>query len=198
MYRILYSLADVIAAAVFIIPVFCIYKRIFIHSAKRTTVYIIFGLYLAEVLSLVGFPNIRGLTVDPTVNPIPFADMVSDLANAALNVLLFIPFGFFLPILWDSFRSLKRSAAAGAVTAGVVEVSQIFTYRTTDINDLITNVLGTVIGYFAAKCITKNFSRLAASDAKNKDFYIICVTVVIVMFLMKPFVSSMLSGFLYR
>ena len=71
-------------------------------------IYMIFGFYLAVVLALVGFPNIIMLQMEFTVNLIPFIYMLSDFVNACLNVFLFVPFGFFLPMLWKEFRSIKK------------------------------------------------------------------------------------------
>ena len=105
MYRIYSALIEIVAAAVFIIPIWCIYNKLCFHSWKRTIIYMVFGFYFTAVLALVGFPNIASLKIDFAVNIIPFLDMVSDFINAYLNILLFVPFGFFLPILWDKFRN---------------------------------------------------------------------------------------------
>ena len=70
--------------------------------------YMVFGFYLTAVLALVGFPNIMSLKVELTVNIIPFVYMIDDFVNACLNVLLFVPFGFFLPVLWKEFRNAKK------------------------------------------------------------------------------------------
>ena len=75
-----------------------------------------------------------------TVSLIPFIYMLSDLVNACLNVLLFVPFGFFLPMLWKEFRSIKSVALAGIVATSFIEISQLFTGRATDIDDIITNL----------------------------------------------------------
>ena len=53
MSRIYNALIELVAAAVFIIPLWCIYEKIFFQSWKRTMVYMIFGFYLAVVLALV-------------------------------------------------------------------------------------------------------------------------------------------------
>lgn len=95
-------------AAVFIVPIWCIYNRFCFHNRKRTIIYMIFGFYLTAVLALVGFPNIISLKVELTVNIIPFIYMINDFSNACLNVLLFVPFGFFLPVLWKEFRNAKK------------------------------------------------------------------------------------------
>ena len=192
MFRIYSALIDVLAAAVFIIPVMAVYNRIFFHSGKRTVIYIVFGLYLSAVLGLVGFPSIKSLNIDFSVNLIPFIDMIPDYVNACLNVLLFVPFGFLLPILWSRFRSIKCTALTGLLTSFVIEISQIFTFRTTDINDLITNTVGAIIGYCIAQYLTGKFTKHVVSGSKGRDFYIICISVGLIMFLLQPFISSLL------
>lgn len=190
MYRIYSALIGILAAAVFIIPIFAIYNKLFFHSGKRTVFYLIFGFYITAILEIVGFPSITSLEMDFTVNIIPFIDMVSDFVNACLNILLFVPFGFFLPILWNKFRNIKSTVLIGLIATCVVEISQIFTFRTTDINDLITNIVGTVIGYYIAQWMTNNFTKHIVLDSENRDFYFICGSVGLIMFLLQPFVSS--------
>lgn len=192
MYRIYSALIEIMAAAVFIIPVWFIYNKLFFHSVKRTIVYIVFGFYLTAVLALVGFPNVTILKLDFSVNLVPFVDMISDFANACLNILLFVPFGFFLPTLWSGFRSKKSIILTGFITTCFIEITQLFTFRTTDINDNFTNIVGTIIGYYLSKLITKNFTRHTLSNSKNSDFCVICLSVAFIMFFLQPFVSSLL------
>ena len=196
MSRIYNALIELVAATVFIIPVWCVYEKIFFQSWKRTLIYMIFGFYLVVVLALVGFPNITMSKMEFTVNLIPFIYMLSDLVNACLNVLLFVPFGFFLPMLWKEFRSIKRVALAGIVVTFFIEISQLFTGRATDIDDIITNSIGTLIGYFIVRFVTKNFTKRTLSDSKINDFYLICGSVGVIMFFLQPFVSTWLWGIL--
>ena len=151
MYRIYSTLIEMVAAAVFIIPIWCIYNKLYFRSWKITFLYMIFGFYLTAVLALVGFPNIISLKVELTVNIIPFVYMINDFINACLNVLLFVPFGFFLPVLWKEFRNAKKLFTAGFAMTSFIEIAQIFTGRTTDIDDIITNIAGTLIGYLYKK-----------------------------------------------
>ena len=150
MYRIYSTLIEIVAAAVFIIPIWCIYNKLLFRSWKITILYIIFGFYLTAVLALVGFPNIISLKVELTVNIIPFVYMINDCINACLNVLLFVPFGFFLPVLWKEFRNAKKLFTAGFAMTSFIEIAQIFTGRATDIDDIITNIAGTLVGYLIA------------------------------------------------
>ena len=155
MYRIYSALIEIVAAAVFIIPIWCIYNKLCFPNWKRTIIYMVLGFYFTAVLALVGFLNIASLKIDFAVNVIPFLDMVSDSMNACLNVLLFVPLGFFLPILWDKFRNIKNVVLTGFIVTSLIEISQIFTFRTTDINDIITNSLGGFLGIVLAIGIFK-------------------------------------------
>ena len=90
MYRICSALIESVAAAVFIIPIWCIYNKLCFHSWKRTIIYMVFGFYFSAVLALVGFPNIASLKIDFAVNVIPFLDMVSDFINACIRSIWFL------------------------------------------------------------------------------------------------------------
>ena len=140
----------------------------------------------------------RSRNIDVSINVIPFIDMASDSVNACLNVLLFVPFGFLLPVLWSKFRSVKECAMMGCITSCIIEISQIFTFRTTDINDLITNTIGTVTGYYIAKYLTEKFTKNIVSDSNDRDFYIVCISVVVVMFMLQPFISALLWEMVLR
>lgn len=69
------------------------------------------------------------------------------------NILLFIPLGFFLPLLWNQFKHLKNCLKAGLLFSLIIEYSQLVTgrgYCQTD--DVLTNVLGTLVGYIGFCC----------------------------------------------
>lgn len=192
MYRIYSAGIEVLAAAVFLVPLFCLYGVCLCRDLRRTLLYFVFACYLAAVLALVGFPNVTACRLDVSLNLIPFLDMVSDARNACLNVLLFLPFGFFLPLLWETFRSAKRTLAAGLAATLFIEAAQLFTLRTTDINDIFTNLCGTLLGYCIAKALTKGFTRRPVSHADGRAFLPLCGVVVLVMVFLQPFAAALL------
>lgn len=55
MHRIYGAFIEIIAASIFIIPLFCLYGKLSVNNLKRTFIYIVFGFYLVAVLALVGF-----------------------------------------------------------------------------------------------------------------------------------------------
>lgn len=74
------------------------------------------------------------------------------------NVALFVPFGLALPFVRKRADFLK-TLLAGFLSALALELAQIFTGRGGDIDDLICNTLGAVIGYLLYLLIGKLFPR---------------------------------------
>ncbi len=70
----------------------------------------------------------------------------------AANVALFVPLGFFLPILFRSLR-WRHVIITGFGATCVIELVQPVFGRTGDIDDIITNTSGTIVGFLCAKLI---------------------------------------------
>ena len=51
-----------------------------------------------------------------------------------------------------------------------IEIAQIFTGRATDIDDIITNIAGTLVGYLIAYWFTGIFTRKIVKNSKKNDF----------------------------
>ena len=62
------------------------------------------------------------------------------------NTLLFLPWGFFLPLLWRRFRRFLPVAAMCLGLTCFIEFTQLFIGRTVDVDDLILNFLGSMCG----------------------------------------------------
>ena len=62
------------------------------------------------------------------------------------NTLLFLPWGFFLPMLWKKFRRLLPVAGMCLALTCFIEFTQLFIGRTMDVDDLILNFLGSMGG----------------------------------------------------
>ncbi|MGW0535344.1 VanZ family protein [Streptomyces sp. NPDC003032] len=75
-----------------------------------------------------------------------FRDTVKQIGG---NILLGVPFGMLLPVLLPRTRGLVRVAVATAVTMVLVELAQgaFVTGRTFDIDDVILNTTGALLGY---------------------------------------------------
>jgi glycopeptide antibiotics resistance protein len=76
--------------------------------------------------------------------------------NILGNVFLFIPLGILLPILIPSVASFSRISIAGIALSAMYEVIQLIkVYGIFDVDDIILNSIGAVIGFI----IYKQFSH---------------------------------------
>ncbi len=67
------------------------------------------------------------------------------------NIILFIPLGFLLPLLLARMRSIGKVVFAGFLVSLAIELTQFtFTQRVADIDDLLLNTLGTLLGAWLA------------------------------------------------
>lgn len=71
------------------------------------------------------------------------------------NILLFIPYAFGLLLLFKRFRSFKSFFGLILGTTLSIEVLQLFVNRSVDIDDLILNLLGSLIGYLIYRGLDK-------------------------------------------
>ena len=195
MYRIYSTGIETAAASAILIPILVLYHIFIFHNIKKTAAYIIFILYLTAMCLLVGFPCVTGIKIGWSYNFIPLYGMLNDITNSYLNVLLFIPLGIFVPCLWPEYRSMMKTVGLGLMTSLGIEILQIFTFRATDINDVITNVAGTMIGYLIGKLIINRFPQLNWLGCKERELYLLYVTVGVVMFFSQPFIQSVLGNF---
>lgn len=190
MIRIFLTAVDLVPAAIVLVPLFLIlYWTVYKRNVRKSILYCLFCLYLAAVFSLVGIPNVTYFRPEVNLNLIPFAGMVEDLKNCVLNVALFVPLGFFLPVLWERFRRCIPCAAFGLGLSLVIELLQMLTFRATDVNDLITNLAGTLLGYLLVKPLTR---KLPSLEEGSGDVYGLCALSFGIMFFVHPILSPLI------
>lgn len=189
MHRILSMSLDAAIAAPVLVPLFLLLNRCLFRDLRRTVCCLFFAVYLCAMFAVAGLPDIRYVRFNPRFNFVPFAYMFSDHTNSLLNVLLFVPMGLFLPILWKHFSPAWRTVLFGLSTSLLIEVLQIFTYRATDINDLMTNTLGTLAGWSLGKLALRLFPKLTPAE-KTGDIVPVCGAAFAVMFFIQPFLAG--------
>ena len=75
-------------------------------------------------------------------------------ANVLLNIAMFVPLGFLLPLMGKKFRKWYVMIPAGFGTSLVIELAQLAMKRgICDVDDLFCNGLGAVMGFFAIMAI---------------------------------------------
>jgi glycopeptide antibiotics resistance protein len=144
-------------------------------SLKYELILFLLYVYIICVLLLTMYPipiaQYKHLRLTP-VNLVPFVKTTkefmahlssgkNDLVEFALqniigNIILFIPLGVLLPLTSGKFHSLKKIAFVAFLFSFGIEFIQFISfhfgiYRTADIDDIILNTFGTVLGFIVIK-----------------------------------------------
>ena len=109
-----------------------------------------FFVYIAGVYHFTGAGTIYdwmrfGLEINQ-INFIPFSHDI-DIAGYFLNILLFIPLGLLAPVIWKKMNKLTNIIGTGFFFTLLIEASQLLNNRSTDIDDILLNILGAILGY---------------------------------------------------
>ena len=164
---------------------------------------LVLALYLAAVYNVAGAPELPYIFPRLNVNLIPLWDITSGvrayLINSGLNILLFVPLGFILPLLWKEFRSWKAMGITGFLASLGIELAQLLNYRISDVDDLIMNTLGALLGYALLTLLSRRKKTLLIQEAADgrKMFLAILGVVILVMFALRPYITRAVSNIMF-
>ena len=175
-----YELLTVLIPAFITIRIFCLlYKKRDVEIIGWHTLWLfVFAIYIFGVFHFTGagtIYNIKQYGMEfntGRLNLIPFSDTNIDYIGYGLNVVLFVPLGFLLPLLCSNFSQIKYVCSAGIILSLLVEISQLLNIRSTDIDDLILNTVGAMLGFIMFRlylCITKP-TEISMDYSKCKIF----------------------------
>lgn len=113
------------------------------------------------------------------INVIPFSQDI-DIKAYLLNILLFVPLGLLTPIIWGKMNKLTNVISIGFFFTVLIEISQMLNNRRTDIDDVLLNVLGVVVGFGLFKVwdrFTKSKFNVNSPVILELPIYIIVVLI---------------------
>ena len=187
----LYKLIEILISAVILIPFFVVLDKVRFHNTKKSVLYFIFAVYLSAVYLFVGMPTLQFIRLELSITLIPFLPMIADFKNTILNIILFIPLGIMLPFLWKKFNTLRATLFFCFSMSLAIELLQILTYRATDINDIIANTAGAVLGYFIFKTISCIFPSVTKFARIKNEIAVVMLSVFAVMFFVQPYLATL-------
>jgi glycopeptide antibiotics resistance protein len=145
-------------------------------APRRTTVLTTLVVYALGVAAITIFPitlwpagHWAGEPWYTVVHPVPFQ---VDATSFVLNVVMMIPFGMLLPLLCRRTDSPPRIALYAAWTSLSIETVQFLlglllnSRRTVDVNDLIANTAGAVLGLALLRLAVPSAARRASMAAR--------------------------------
>lgn len=163
---------------------------IFLRSRKKSIVYIllfsVFYIYLYKVIdyTLLQYQSLlilkhfvpdlmlNGIQDGKSVNLVPLVTLAAgDIKASLLNILMLIPFGLGLPFITN--LRMKKVVIAGALFSVGIELMQLITglighktFRVADINDVLFNALGAMVGYMLFVSFVRVVRRAYRGDKK--------------------------------
>lgn len=129
---------------------------------------IFFSMYIIGLISQTFFSNFQVRAENVIVNIIPF-NKIREIWDIVIvegrvnyffieilgNVGVFVVVGFTLPLLWRKFERSKTDLLVCFSFSLFIEIVQLLLPRCSDIDDLIMNTLGGVIGYYMYNIIKR-------------------------------------------
>ncbi len=115
-------------------------------------IYLSFVLYFTLMPVITSLPFIFNHSYTP-MNLVPFIDVLNSrgdfVRQVVLNVIMTIPFGFLIPFIKkENVKLLKIVFYTFLLSLGIELLQPLINgIRSADITDLITNVIGGIIGY---------------------------------------------------
>ena len=125
-----------------------------------------FNSFMYREHGLLGIINI--VPIKETINTFMHSEtgMRNSLRNLIGNILVFMPLGFFIPLLFDKFNNLKKVLKVGCLSSLAIELSQLFVgSNVCDIDDVIYNTLGALAGFICYKTFETIIKKV---NLKNK------------------------------
>jgi glycopeptide antibiotics resistance protein len=150
----------------------------------RLVMILILSVYVAGVFYFTGTGTIYHIrqygldAVTMQTNLILFSAESIDVVAYLLNVVLFLPFGFLLPLLWPKLNRFWKILLSGAAFSLLIELSQLLNIRNSDIDDLLLNTLGAVAGfvlYRAFSAVTKREEHIGSGFRAEAWLYFLAM-----------------------
>lgn len=185
-------ISDLVQIMLWFLPLYCAGRIIWLWVGKkernpvRELVLALFALFMFGLLNLTfqnGLESLRAGSLAHAwmrwqqrlgVNLIPFHTIRNYLkyganadtiwVNIVGNIVMFAPWGFGLPLLWRRHQSFLQVAGMSLALPVFIEFCQLFIGRSVDIDDIILNFTGGMLGgllYWLARKLFPRLERLA-------------------------------------
>lgn len=161
-------------------------KKFILHKEVVLLFFVAYVLILFQLVTYAGNEYVG-------MNLVPFKEILRyDFGSDAFfrqvigNIFLFMPFGFFVTY----YVNIKKISTMFLMTVGVslvIEVVQYFIGRSFDIDDIILNVTGGILGFMVYVALDAIKERLPAFF--QKDFFYTILSILFVAFIVLYFLG---------
>jgi len=137
-------------------------------SFTRQLIFVFFiGVIVVIIWATILIGGVELGTQEHFLNLIPFKQIFNGydmrfekmIAQVLSNVIMFIPVGILFPIVFRKNRAIKNTMICCIGFSAFIEIVQYFIGRSADIDDLILNAVGGLLGYLIYKIIFRAFPK---------------------------------------
>lgn len=143
--------------------------------------------FIIYILILYGLLTNTEINTNGGMNLVPFSEILryeigSNLFmfNVLGNILIFVPFGYFI----SHFTKAKKIwpvMIVTLITSATVEFVQLQIGRSFDIDDIILNVVGAILGFLVYVAFNAIKKHLPAFLQKDFIYNLICIVIIILL-----------------
>ena len=179
-----------IGISIFLTIYFLIYKKIMKGTKKlKASKILLWSIFLIYTVIVLGATFIhRTPVMYENINLHIFSSYIKvwnrfsllELRNIIFNILMFLPFGFVLPLLFKKCEKFYITYFLGLCMTISIEVLQLISKRGIfEIDDIINNTLGCMIGY-GVVMIFLLFSKRNKKSLVNKVLIMLCYQIPVI------------------
>lgn len=169
--------------AVFYLPIYFVLRKKI--ALSKQIAYFLFGVCVLVICYATFLDSmVSSLLEDREIissrhflNLVPFRFMTENWAmgirkqitQTIANILMFLPLGFITPVAFNRIRSFKKTTISMVFFSFLIEFVQYFIGRSADIDDIMLNTLGGILGYLIFKSFFKLFKDKMSKNRKRKE-----------------------------
>lgn len=143
-----------------------------------------FIIYIMSLFYVVTFQDVSW----STSNFIPFKEMfryelgsTMFIKNVIGNMMMFMPYGFFISYFLK-LNKIKIIIYLSIIVSLTIEVTQLVIGRVFDVDDIMLNIFGGLIGYYIYRLVSLMKNHLPSFLKKNIFYNIVVILILILVF----------------
>lgn len=110
--------------------------------------------------------------------------------NILGNIVMMMPIGFLLPLFFEKLRKWYKVGLIGIALSVLIECSQLFLSRGTDIDDVLLNLMGTLTGYIIWRIFWRKPIRMFEFAVSDKGWNVLWLCALLI-----PYMTEIVLGF---
>ena len=167
------------------------HKKFVLNKEFANLVFIIYILLLFQLVTSTDINYHSG------INYIPFTEIFRYKVGSSLfflnvlgNIAIFIPFGLFISKVFKTTKFLPIFIIS-FIASGCIEGVQLYIGRAFDVDDVILNCIGSILGWFIYVMLVKLNDRLPKFMKSDLFYDILCILFMIILFwLLRDFIKA--------